>query len=57
MGLWPAENGVVRYGKAVQRLETIAERCQRVSGLWDAVHGYLDLHDAIRARPGSSGAS
>jgi hypothetical protein len=25
----------VRYGKAVQRLEMIAERCQRVSGLWD----------------------
>ncbi len=25
----------MRYGRAVQRLEMIAERCQRVSGLWD----------------------
>jgi hypothetical protein len=25
----------VRYGRAVQRLEMIAERCQRVSGRWD----------------------
>jgi hypothetical protein len=27
--------GLMRYGKAVQRLQIIAERCQRVSGLWD----------------------
>src|SRR6266704_762311 len=27
--------GFVRYGKAVHRLQMIAERCQRVSGLWD----------------------
>jgi hypothetical protein len=25
----------MRYGRAVQRLEMVAERCQRVSGLWD----------------------
>jgi hypothetical protein len=25
----------MRYGRAVQRLEMIAERCQWVSGLWD----------------------
>ena len=25
----------MRYGKAVQRLEMIAERCQRASGPWD----------------------
>jgi hypothetical protein len=25
----------MRYGKAVHRLQTIAERCQQVSGLWD----------------------
>src|ERR1700676_4167557 len=27
--------GLMRYGKAVQRLQIIAERWQRVSGLWD----------------------
>jgi hypothetical protein len=25
--------------------------------LWDAVHGYLDLHDAVRARRDASGPS
>src|SRR5258705_298229 len=29
------QNGCVRHQTAVRRLRTVAERCQRASGLWD----------------------
>ncbi len=45
-----------RYWEREWRAEHRGSGIYPESHLWDAVHGYLDLHDAIRARPGTSGA-
>ncbi len=46
-----------RYWDREWRSEHCCSGIYPESHLWDAVHGYLDLHDAVRARRDASGSS